>query len=1168
MKLKRSHPYVRITALILTVAMLFSVVSAEAFAIETTKQSELSFATISGISYVSQENRGGYNDAFMLDAAANGYQYEQIDGIIDSTFASLKEKVEKENLKYILINGPLTYSGESSNHSAVVEMLEKLEAETGVEVIVNAAANDINSASASSFANGKREYVVSVTPNIFRTQYDNFGFDLAVNEYKTYDPNNAGLSYSVVLDGGYRLIVIDASYYEYKNGYTNVSGKISENLLNWIRTECAAAKYEGQTAIGMCAWSISGGGVMGTADMLADADYIANTLADSGMHYILTSGTDKNDISAVISDNGNIIYDVQSAGLVSFPNTYRVSTFNGEKASFDVVDADDVKNIVSRDGTEYAKPYREIASLKNQYADFDLAKYCSDIVKNYVGSILIPGVGKNGTLEGFVSSQYGVSVTELINDFIGGGLNIMDIIVIFDATNIMNMLEDIFSQARTSFLQDDDILADLCYDRFKTIFETEISTEKCTAFLDTYGFGSDEHGGTFGDFILSAVVYSKYGNEDSADDKFVTDIIKNLETGELFSSLANMLCEVLIRDLIFEDILSQVEMKPQYLLFLDDTQDSLGYYLQIAFSLYIRLHGESATVTGAVKSILKDGYFSEYGKTIDEVIDYFVKEYYSEDELVIIGGQMAQIFGAYVSDTDPVTKGDYDIEYDGGQGAISYATRENYRLPTMLTITPGNDTQTEAYVTWYTKATVNGTDIEIYSEEDSTFYGKHFIGVDGVAVVTATEDIERRSAVLDLGFVTLGESMNTYKRHTMKITGLEPGCTYFFRVGDSAKNWWSDTATVTTAADSENATFIHVSDTMGNTASDFDVFRNILNGADYLYPNADFILHTGNYVNDNDNLNQWQTMLDGNSENLLSSYIVPVAGSNDSVDSIKNNFAVGSLLGESEKTGVYYSFDYNFIHVTVLDSNCVKEDGTLTDEQLEWFIKDMDNTNARWKFVAVHNPVYTNGAFSQNENYKAYMEQITDLMEEYHVDLVFTGSDGVYYRTDGMKNNEVSDTPKVAFPHQLTETLYKTIPDPVGTVYSSLGSSGSKGFEAHDIYNVSKLFPATGKSINPDLPMFTAIEILGDTLYLTSYTIDGNRITKVDSVSIKNGASLMGDVNFDGKVTAADARQILRASARLELLNKAQLQVADLNGDTKITAQDARLALRIAAKLD
>ena len=59
-----------------------------------------------------------------------------------------------------------------------------------------------------------------------------------------------------------------------------------------------------------------------------------------------------------------------------------------------------------------------------------------------------------------------------------------------------------------------------------------------------------------------------------------------------------------------------------------------------------------------------------------------------------------------------------------------------------------------------------------------------------------------------------------------------------------------------------------------------------------------------------------------------------------------------------------------------------------------------------------------------------------------------------------------------------------------------------------------------------------------------------------------------GDVNGDGKVTAADAREALRAAAKIDNLSDKQKQAADVNGDGKITADDARTILRQSAKLE
>lgn len=57
-----------------------------------------------------------------------------------------------------------------------------------------------------------------------------------------------------------------------------------------------------------------------------------------------------------------------------------------------------------------------------------------------------------------------------------------------------------------------------------------------------------------------------------------------------------------------------------------------------------------------------------------------------------------------------------------------------------------------------------------------------------------------------------------------------------------------------------------------------------------------------------------------------------------------------------------------------------------------------------------------------------------------------------------------------------------------------------------------------------------------------------------------------GDVNGDGKVTASDARAILRAAAGLEELQ--DKQAGDVDGDGRVTAADAREVLRRAAGLN
>ena len=60
----------------------------------------------------------------------------------------------------------------------------------------------------------------------------------------------------------------------------------------------------------------------------------------------------------------------------------------------------------------------------------------------------------------------------------------------------------------------------------------------------------------------------------------------------------------------------------------------------------------------------------------------------------------------------------------------------------------------------------------------------------------------------------------------------------------------------------------------------------------------------------------------------------------------------------------------------------------------------------------------------------------------------------------------------------------------------------------------------------------------------------------------------LGDVDGDGRVTASDARLILRAAAQLVTLTMEQEANADVDNDGVVTALDARIVLRVSAELE
>lgn len=60
----------------------------------------------------------------------------------------------------------------------------------------------------------------------------------------------------------------------------------------------------------------------------------------------------------------------------------------------------------------------------------------------------------------------------------------------------------------------------------------------------------------------------------------------------------------------------------------------------------------------------------------------------------------------------------------------------------------------------------------------------------------------------------------------------------------------------------------------------------------------------------------------------------------------------------------------------------------------------------------------------------------------------------------------------------------------------------------------------------------------------------------------------LGDYSGDGKVTAEDARAVLRVSAKIDNADASKTFIADIDADGKLTATDARRILRVSAKLE
>lgn len=86
---------------------------------------------------------------------------------------------------------------------------------------------------------------------------------------------------------------------------------------------------------------------------------------------------------------------------------------------------------------------------------------------------------------------------------------------------------------------------------------------------------------------------------------------------------------------------------------------------------------------------------------------------------------------------------------------------------------------------------------------------------------------------------------------------------------------------------------------------------------------------------------------------------------------------------------------------------------------------------------------------------------------------------------------------------------------------------------------------------------------------ITNAGYDYNAVqNKVNELITAAKKAAKGDIDGDGKVTAADARIAMRAAVGLEKLNDKQKEAADMDDDGKITAGDGRAVLRKSVGLD
>jgi len=470
-----------------------------------------------------------------------------------------------------------------------------------------------------------------------------------------------------------------------------------------------------------------------------------------------------------------------------------------------------------------------------------------------------------------------------------------------------------------------------------------------------------------------------------------------------------------------------------------------------------------------------------------------------------------------------------------GRPLLKYVLPEEY--PNRITTTFHGDPATRRAFTWY-----------------------HSIETDAPAVLLSTDPAfpaDDRTLVE----ATRREARSGETVHQAVATDLEPGTTYHYRVGDSISEVWSRTGTfVTATGDGEDSfTFIDLTDTQAKAATEAALAAGTMRKALAAVPDAEFMVHNGDVVQDGNVEQDWIDMLGAAQDTLLGTTIAPASGNHDMYpDAFVDHFMLEHPNEQDTTTGAYYSFTYNGAHVMVLNTN-EDEEQAVSDAQLAWLEQDARaarEAGADWLILTMHKGLYTAGNHADDADIIAMREVLVPLVDELEIDLVLQGHDHYMSRTqvlehdpDGVEGAAVVETTTIT--EVVDGRRFEYHIDPEGTIYFMPNTAGAKHYQqigstdAFDLEGYLQLFDRLGTPRAGNVETFSAVDVSPDRLTVETYQIrDGGAPTRVEGFGIDRQVSpvdeLIAALPAPADVTAEDAPAVAAARAAVDALGREQ----------------------------
>lgn len=812
----------------------------------------------------------------------------------------------------------------------------------------------------------------------------------------------------------------------------------------------------------------------------------ADEYADLGARYMFSGHMHANDITSRVSLNGNYITDIETASATGYKGSVRYNKF--EQGTVSGAYAENFSTHLELVGKADITSGVEEGLLKGDYFDFNnLNKY----IERENGKVIITDCSEysvtklfRNIIQNVVYSYISVDFINNAGDFVANMLpednDFLNGVKPLAKTLVNNIVRHVENVGLDGYVYSGDVeefkgtahgqkLCGYLDELVTRVLNMPVNDDNETLFDFGLGCYLDHVGGTDTTYA-DATVGTKQALDrflDGSTVKKLVDILLDEDAGlmRIVKSLFKPIDLAYGMTAEDENLLtttlglvagSKVTVNSHAVVLDDIVPGALNFAKAFGLEVDLDFKGLEASefIDDVIDSYVTDSFYTSLGQIAYDILSSMT---------IDASADLDNNFEGYTT-----YKGNRDLAASYVEGKIDNTpTAERGMLPSMITVTFGEDPTEDKNISWVTDKRIYGTDIE-YCE------GTEF-NISSAKTQTGTyTKMMTTTANIDLGiFATLMHV--DMGKHCVELTGLEPDTVYSYRVGSSTLGYWSDVYTFKTAPEGDaDFEILLISDIQGSAEKPYAQAKEIMANIESVFTNGyAFMVNCGDVVDNSRNLVQWKYYFNHLAATSANTTTVVAAGNHDKytyeapdyedikesieyswidLDAVQDgynylfNYYNVNHAEQDASAGMYYSFDYSGVHFTVLNTNDLEDNGSLSKAQTQWLKNDLASTEKTYKVVIMHKGLYSSGSHITDTDVKALRKQLTSVFAENGVSLVLSGHDHTYsesYYLDA--NGEVVE-------NELTGKA--EVGTGKGVLYITLGTFGDKFYnyvESEDI---------------------------------------------------------------------------------------------------------------------